>query len=86
VAAAEAGVPVVPVAIRGTRSMLRSDSWFPRRGAIAVTIGPPIAPPDREGDTAAEPWALALNLRRAAREFILARCGEPDLGGELQAA
>jgi len=30
--AAEAGVPVIPVAIRGTRSILRPESWFPRRG------------------------------------------------------
>ena len=29
--AAEAGVPVIPVAIRGTRSILRADNWLPRR-------------------------------------------------------
>jgi 1-acyl-sn-glycerol-3-phosphate acyltransferase len=43
-AAVEAKVPVVPVAIRGTRSMLRDVSLFPRRGTITVTIGKPIEP------------------------------------------
>jgi len=39
--AAEAGAPVVPVTIRGTRSILRDGHWFPRRGIITVTIGKP---------------------------------------------
>ncbi|MFO1420408.1 MAG: lysophospholipid acyltransferase family protein [Candidatus Competibacteraceae bacterium] len=34
VAAAQAGAPVLPVTIRGTRSMLRAGSWFPRRGRL----------------------------------------------------
>ncbi|NTW06738.1 MAG: AMP-binding protein, partial [Syntrophaceae bacterium] len=38
-AAVEADIPVVPVAIRGTRSVLRDKSRFPRRGAVIVTIG-----------------------------------------------
>ncbi|MGB5606499.1 MAG: AMP-binding protein [Gammaproteobacteria bacterium] len=79
VAAAEAQVPVVPIAIRGTRSILRSDSWFPRRGAITVTIGKPVYP-DRVGAQAAtSPWAVAVELRDAARSHILAHCGEPEL-------
>ena len=53
VAAAEAGVPVVPVAIRGTRSILREGSWFPRRGAITVTVGEPIEPQAPSAGTAA---------------------------------
>ncbi|WP_455216861.1 AMP-binding protein, partial [Kaarinaea lacus] len=32
ITAAQASLPVVPIAIRGTRSMLRAGSWFPRRG------------------------------------------------------
>lgn len=75
VAAAEAGIPVVPVVIRGTRSMLRADSWFPRRGRLEVSIQPPIAP---EGTD----WAAAVTLRNAARAAILAQCGEPDMGRE----
>ncbi|HHI70834.1 MAG TPA: acyl-phosphate glycerol 3-phosphate acyltransferase, partial [Rhodobacteraceae bacterium] len=33
-AAAEAGLPIVPVAIRGTRSILRADAKLPHRGSI----------------------------------------------------
>jgi len=72
VVAAEAGVPVVPVSIRGTRSILRDGHWFPRRGIITVTIGKPIAP---EG----KGWAAAIRLRNTARAEISRRCGEPDL-------
>ena len=42
--AAQAGIPVVPMALRGVRSVLRDGTWFPRRYPIAVTIGAPIAP------------------------------------------
>jgi 1-acyl-sn-glycerol-3-phosphate acyltransferase len=75
VAAAEADVPLVPVAIRGTRSILRSDQWFPRRGTISVTIGAPLAP---EGTD----WSAAIKLRDAARAEILRHCGEPDLADQ----
>jgi len=72
VAAAEAGVPLVPVTIRGTRSILRSDQWFPRRGTVAVTIGTPVPPEGAD-------WAAAIRLRDTARAEILRHCGEPDL-------
>jgi acyl carrier protein len=72
VVAAEADVPVVPVVIRGTRSMLRADHWFPRRGAISVTIGAPVAPDGND-------WTAAIRLRDAVRAEILGLCGEPDL-------
>jgi 1-acyl-sn-glycerol-3-phosphate acyltransferase len=70
--ACQMGLPVVPVAIRGTRSVLRSDHWFPRRGAVQVTVSSPIAP---DGDD----FAAALRLRDATRARILKFCGEPDL-------
>jgi 1-acyl-sn-glycerol-3-phosphate acyltransferase len=72
VVAAEAGVPVVPITIRGTRSVLRPDHWFPRRGTISATMGRPILP-------GAADWAAALQLRDAVRAEILQHCGEPDL-------
>ncbi|BBJ00124.1 acyl-CoA synthetase [Ferrigenium kumadai] len=72
VVASEAGVPVVPVVIRGTRSMLRSGHWFPRRGAISVTLCAPIHPDGND-------WAAAIRLRDATRVEILRLCGEPDL-------
>ena len=72
--AAQAGVPVVPMTIRGTRVILRDGQWFPRRGTISITIGVPIHP---EGTD----WPAAVKLRNAARAEILRHCGEPDLAG-----
>lgn len=71
-AASNAGVPVVPVAMMGARSVLRDGGWFPRQGKIEVEILPPIA---SEG----EGWRSAVGLRDASRAAILAHCGEPDL-------
>ena len=71
-AAAQAGVPVVPAALRGVRSVLRDGTWYPRRAPISVTFGSPIAP--EGGD-----WNATLKLRDAVRSEILKHCGEPDL-------
>jgi acyl carrier protein len=71
-AAAQAGIPVVPVALRGVRSVMRDGTWYLRRAAVSVTIGAPIPP---EG----EDWAAAIKLRDAVRAEILRTCGEPDL-------
>jgi 1-acyl-sn-glycerol-3-phosphate acyltransferase len=70
--AAKAGVPVVPVALRGIRSVLRDGTWYLRRAPVAVTIGAPIAP---EGDD----WNAAMKLRDQVRAEILKHSGEPDL-------
>jgi 1-acyl-sn-glycerol-3-phosphate acyltransferase len=72
VAAAGAGVPVVPVTIRGTRSLLRGDSRFPRRGMVRVSVSPAIAPTGSD-------WEAAVRLREDARAAILQHLGEPDL-------
>lgn len=74
-AAAETGTPVVPVALRGVRELLRPDQWFPRRRPLEVRIGPALAP-------AGGGWEGALDLKDRARAWILAECGEPDLGHE----
>jgi 1-acyl-sn-glycerol-3-phosphate acyltransferase len=71
-AAAQAGVPVIPVTLRGTRSILRSDQWFVHRGAVRVRIGAPLAAQGTD-------WAAAVKLRDAARAEILRHAGEPDL-------
>jgi 1-acyl-sn-glycerol-3-phosphate acyltransferase len=78
VSAMEAQLPVVPVAIAGTRSILRSGSWYPYRGRIKVTIGEPLQPPPLSQEPS-DNWRAALQLRDAARRHILAHCGEPDL-------
>jgi acyl carrier protein len=70
--AAEANIPVLPGVIRGTRSILRSEQWFPRRGPVTVEIGEPVMP---QGTG----FTSVVALRDAVRKIILARCGEPDL-------
>jgi 1-acyl-sn-glycerol-3-phosphate acyltransferase len=70
--AAQAGIPVVPVALRGVRSVLRDGTWYPRRSPIAITIGAPLRP---EGSD----WNAALKLRDQVRAEILRHCGEPEL-------
>ncbi len=75
VVAAQAKVPVVPIALRGTRSILRAGQWFPRRGSVQVHIGKPIEP--RAAD-----WSAAVDLRNRTRVEMLWMCGEPDLGEE----
>jgi 1-acyl-sn-glycerol-3-phosphate acyltransferase len=66
----------VPMGISGTRSILRSGQWFPRRGTASVTIGPPIMPQGTD-------WTAALALRDAARARMVEYCGEPDLAAEF---
>ncbi len=70
--AAQSGVPVVPVALRGVRSVLRDGTWYARRAPIAVTVCAPVAPDGSD-------WAAAVRLRDRVRAEILRYCGEPDL-------
>ncbi len=72
--AAAAGVPVIPLTLRGTRSVLRDGQWLLRRLPVSAVVGPPLAP--APGD---DRFAAAVRLRDMAREQIRARCGEPDL-------
>ncbi len=75
VAAAETGVPVLPVGISGTRAILRGDSNFARWGKISISFGPAV-------EAQGADWAAALMLRDQARTAVLALCGEPDLISE----
>jgi 1-acyl-sn-glycerol-3-phosphate acyltransferase len=72
VVATQTGVPAVPVAIRGTREILRPEYHFPRRGAIDIAIGQPVQPTGTD-------WTAAVGLQRAARDTILRLSGEPDV-------
>ncbi len=75
--AADNNMDLIPVTIRGTRSKLRAESWFPRRGQVQVFVG--------ERLRARGPgWEAALALRNEARRQILLHCGEPDLGGDSE--
>ena len=75
VVAAETQTPVIPVALRGTRHILRDEHWLPKRGSVHVKILPLISP---QGSGFSE----AIRLRNAARAAILPHCGEPDRGDE----
>jgi 1-acyl-sn-glycerol-3-phosphate acyltransferase len=70
-AATRAGIPVVPVVIRGTRGILPADTLLPRAGRISVEILPALFPQGARGED-------ARALRDAARSCVLERCGEPD--------
>ena len=73
--AAENDLPILPVSLRGTRSVLRSGTWMARPGAIAVVVGAPISVDGHD-------WQAALTLRNESRRQILRHCGEPDLATE----
>jgi len=70
--ASDAGLSVYPGVLRGTRSILRGDQWFPRWGRIDVDILDPIAPQGTDFES-------VVRLRDAVRQAVLSRCGEPDL-------
>ena len=76
VIAARSSMPVVPVTLRGTRSILRAGQWLFHRGAISVTFSATIEPVGND-------WSAAIQLRDAARAEILRLCGEPDMSEEL---
>jgi 1-acyl-sn-glycerol-3-phosphate acyltransferase len=72
--ASRSASPVVPVTIRGTRSVLRDGQWLPRRGVIQIVVSPAVHPVGSD-------WSAAVRLRDEVRSAILANCGEPDLAG-----
>lgn len=70
-AAARADCPLVAAGLRGTRAVLRDGSWLPRRGPVALEIGPLFRPTGMA-------WRDASQLATAARSAVLALCGEFD--------
>jgi fatty-acyl-CoA synthase len=71
-AAAESAAPVVPIALRGTRQVLRAEEWQPRPGRVQVWIGPPLR-------AQGEGWRAVVGLRDRVADAIAARTGEPRL-------
>ena len=72
--AVASGVPVIPLTLRGTRSVLRDGQWLLRRMPVSAVVGRPLA-----ASSSDDHFATAVRLRDMAREQIRARCGEPDL-------
>jgi len=70
--ATRTGAPIVPMAIVGTRSLLRADQWFPRRGPVQVTVLPPRKP-------AGDAWDDAVALRDRVREDLASATGDPPV-------
>jgi len=62
--ATAAGVPVVPIYLRGARDLLPKGGLLPRPGAVAVRIGEPVRCP-RDAD----PLAVADDLRSRVIEL-----------------
>ena len=63
---------MVPVALAGTRELLRDGSWLPRRGTVRIVFDAMVMPAGKE-------WSDMLRLRDSARAAILRHCGEADL-------
>ena len=79
-AAVEEEAPVAPVVLRGTRSLMRDGTWFPRRAAVHVRIGEPVPPPALESIPAAEsaPAAEPASAAESAPESGSAPDDGPD--------
>jgi 1-acyl-sn-glycerol-3-phosphate acyltransferase len=75
-AAVHTHCPIVPIALQGTRQLLRDGTYLPRRTAVTLTICPPLEPPST--DSSSE-WKQIVRLRDAARETISLHSGEPLL-------
>jgi 1-acyl-sn-glycerol-3-phosphate acyltransferase len=72
VIAARTGVPIIPIAICETRSILPPGHVFFRHGTVRISISEPLEPTGTD-------WDTALRLHDEARAAIVAHCGEPDL-------
>lgn len=70
--ATEAQVPLCPVALQGTRTMLRADEYLFQPAFLTITVAKPIEPKGTE-------WADVVWLRDAVRCEIAKYCGEPSL-------
>jgi len=70
-AAMRGNLPVVPIVIRGSRSMLPAGRWLPAPGTLEVRIKTPVVvTPDMRN---------ATDLMHRCRASILEDLGEPDL-------
>jgi 1-acyl-sn-glycerol-3-phosphate acyltransferase len=70
--AVDTGVCVVPLALRGTRHVLRAGRRVPRPGPVSLWIGTPVFP-------AGEGWRSVVALRDRVADAVAAHCGEPRL-------
>ena len=70
--AADAGCPLVPVGLVGTRRWLRDGTWLPRRSRLQVVIGEPRVVKDGS-------FAGLVGIKEETAEWIADAVGEPRL-------
>ena len=70
--AGESGASIVPIALVGTRRLLRDGTWIPRPGPLRVEFSEPLPVPPAFAD--------ALRVKEEAAEILARLAGEPRLG------
>ena len=73
-AATAAQREIVPIALSGTRRVLRDGAILPRPGQITITICPPVTPP-----SSIENWQQIVQMRDSIRKTIATFADEPLL-------
>jgi 1-acyl-sn-glycerol-3-phosphate acyltransferase len=71
VLAASSGAPLLPVAIRGTREVLRDGQWFPQWRPVQIHICEPLR-------AAGRGWLEAVRLRNEVRAQLLAQLEDAE--------
>ena len=71
VTAVKNDIPVIPIAINGTRQLLRSEIWLPSKVPLTITIFPPIYSDDVDNG--------AEEIAEKSRSLMLDAINEPDL-------
>jgi fatty-acyl-CoA synthase len=78
-AAVDAGAPIVPISLAGTRRFLRDETYLPRPTSVTITVSAPIYPRagGNVGSGAAQAsWRELIRLRDETRETIARYSGE----------
>jgi len=68
--AATAEVPIIPVALQGTRTAQPYPNEIPFPVPVMATVGPPMTAKDCD-------WQSTLDLSNRARSWIAEHCGDP---------
>lgn len=70
--AQETKMDIMPIAIAGTRTILRGNEWLLKPGRVTVTFCDAITPTGND-------WQSITQLKNLARQQIAKYCGEPTL-------